>query len=143
MRSGTALLREKRDLICAGHGIDPRKVKIRYAMEMSGGDITVQQDMQRHIDEGAELLIVDLLARVRNEVTEDAKVNAYARDYAALRAFADFIVQRNPHVALVMVHHTNKGNHEDWQNKISGSQGLAGATHTNMMMDRRRHARRR
>ena len=130
-----ALLREKRDLICVGNGIDPRKVKIRYATAMSGGDITVQHDLQRHIDEGAELLIVDLLARVRNEVTEDAKVNAYARDYAALRAFADFVVQRNPHVALVIVHHTNKGNHESWQSRISGSQGLAGATHTNMLMD--------
>jgi len=130
-----ALLREKRDLIRKGNGIVPGQAKIRYAMEMSGGDITVQHDMQRHIDEGAELLIVDLLARVRNEVTEDAKVNAYARDYAALRSFADFIVQRNPHVALVMVHHTNKGNHENWQSKISGSQGLAGATHTNMLMD--------
>jgi len=130
-----ALLREKRDLIRKGNGIAPGQAKIRYAMEMSGGDITVQHDMQRHIDEGAELLIVDLLARVRNEVTEDAKVNAYARDYAALRAFADFVVQRNPHVAIVMVHHTNKGNHENWQSKISGSQGLAGATHTNMLMD--------
>jgi hypothetical protein len=35
----------------------------------------------------------------------------------------------------VIVHHTNKGtNHEGWQDKISGSQGLAGATHTNMVL---------
>ena len=41
----------------------------------------------------------------------------------------------NPDVAIVMVHHTNKGSHVSWQNRISGSQGLAGAAHTTMLMD--------
>jgi hypothetical protein len=127
------LLQKRRKRIGLAHGIT--KSQVSYAMETSGGDITVQEDMQRHIDKkGSGLIILDLLARVRDELGEDSKQNAYARDYAALRTFADFILQRNPGVALVIVHHTNKGNHEDWQNKISGSQGLAGATHTNMLM---------
>ncbi len=111
------------------------KPNLRFAMETSGGDITVLDDLQRHIDEGSKLLIIDLLARVRDEVNEDSKKNAYARDYEVLRQFADFVLNRNPGVSIIIVHHTNKGtNHEGWQDKISGSQGLAGASHCNMLL---------
>ena len=110
------------------------KPLLRFQMEMSGGDVSVLEDLQRHIDEGSKLLIVDLLARVRDELGEDSKKNAYARDYQALRTFADFILNRNPGVAIIIVHHTNKGQHDDWQSKISGSQGLAGASHCNMLL---------
>lgn len=127
------LLQKRRKRIGTALGI--KGSKVRYAMETSGGDVTVMEDIQRHIDGGSKLVIIDLLARVRDELGEDAKKNAYARDYAALRTFADFIVQRNPDVAIVIVHHTNKGSHEEWQSKISGSQGLAGATHVNMLMN--------
>lgn len=126
------LLKARRDAIKRGNGIG--RVNVSYKLEMTGGDTTVLQDIQAEIDAGSKLVILDLLARVRDELGEDAKKNAYARDYNALRKFADFILQHNPGVALVIVHHTNKGNHDDWQSKISGSQGLAGATHTNMVL---------
>lgn len=118
--------------IMRGNGI--RSPDLRFQMEMTGGDVGVLDDLQRHIDEGSKLLIIDLLARVRDELGEDSKKNAYARDYAALREFADFILNRNPGVSIIIVHHTNKGQHEDWQSKISGSQGLAGASHCNMLL---------
>jgi hypothetical protein len=111
------------------------KPLLRFAMETSGGDVTVLEDLQRHIDEGSKLLIIDLLARVRDELGEDSTKNAYARDYAVLRQFADFVLNRNPGISIIIVHHTNKGtNHEGWQDKISGSQGLAGASHCNMLL---------
>lgn len=127
------LLQRRRKHIGKANGIV--RSQVSYALETTGGDVTVLHDIDRHIREkGSQLVIIDLLARVRDELGEDAKKNAYARDYAALRKFADFILQRHPHVAIVLVHHTNKGNHDDWQAKISGSQGLAGASHTNMLM---------
>jgi len=126
------LLQKRRKRIGLAHHIG--KANVHYVMELSGGDVEVMDDIQRHIDGGSKLIIIDLLARVRDELGEDAKKNAYARDYAVLRGFADFVVQGNPDVAIVMVHHTNKGQHDDWQNRISGSQGLAGATHANMLM---------
>jgi hypothetical protein len=36
----------------------------------------------------------------------------------------------------VVVHHANKGAHDDWQAKISGSFGLTGATHANLYLAR-------
>ena len=115
-------------------GNNNTKPLLRFQMEMTGGDVGVLEDLQRHIDEGSKLLIVDLLARVRDELNEDAKKNAYSRDYAALREFSDFILNRNPGVSIIIVHHTNKGQHADWQSQISGSQGLAGASHCNMLL---------
>jgi hypothetical protein len=128
------LLKPRRDKIRKGNGIVKGQGTVRYVLELTGGGTTVLEDMQRHINGGAELLILDLLARARDELGEDAKKNAYARDYAALKQFADFILQRNPRVALVIVHHTNKGTHAEVQNRISGTQGLAGATHCNIVM---------
>ena len=128
------MLQARRKHIGAANGIS--RSKVRYAMELTGDTVGVMEDVQRHIDEGSKLIIIDLLARVRNELNEDSKKNVYARDYEVLRKFADFVLQRNQDVAIVMVHHTNKGtNHEGWQSKISGSQGLAGASHTNMLLD--------
>ena len=119
--------------ICNGNHI--RDPDVDYIFELDKvDDQTFLDEAQREIDAGAGLIIIDILARVRDELKEDAKANAYARDYNALKHIADFILQRNPRVCVVMVHHTNKGNHDDWQNKISGSQGLAGATHTNIVM---------
>jgi RecA-family ATPase len=112
--------------------VDP---DIEYIFDMDvADDETFLHEAQREIDAGAGLLIIDLLARVRDELREDAKKNAYARDYNALKQIADFILQNNPGVCIVIVHHTNKGNHEDWQDKISGSQGLAGASHCNIVL---------
>jgi hypothetical protein len=126
------LLKNRAVDIMRGNNIT--KPLLRFAMETSGGDVTVLEDLQRHIDEGSKLLIIDLLARVRDELSEDSKKNAYARDYAVLRQFADFVLNRNPGVAIIIVHHTNKGQHDDWQSSISGSQGLAGASHCNMLL---------
>lgn len=89
--------------------------------------------IQRRLDEGFDVVIIDIFARVRNEAEEDSKINAYARDYRAMEAWAN-LAMANPGKSIVVVHHGNKGKHEAWQDKISGSNGVAGATHTNMMM---------
>jgi hypothetical protein len=127
------LLQPRVIAVCKGNGIVNPDVQYVFDMDKVDNE-TFLDECQREINDGSTLLIIDLLARVRDELREDAKQNAYARDYNAIKAIADFVLQRNPGVCIVIVHHTNKGNHDDWQNKISGSQGLAGATHTNMVM---------
>ncbi len=124
------LLQERCRHVARAHHVD--RTDVRYVLKVTSEG--VMRDMQRHIDSGSKLIIIDLFARVRDEVSEDAKQNVYARDYAALSKFSDFVLRENPGVAIVMVHHTNKGTHEDWQNQISGSHGLAGASHTNVLL---------
>lgn len=120
--------------ICAAHGLQDPDIDFIFSMNIPDGE-TFLDRVQEEVNSGAGLVIIDLFARVRDEMKEDAKKNAYARDYNALKAIADFVVERNPNTCVIIVHHTNKGQHAEWQDKISGSQGLAGATHCNIVLN--------
>ena len=127
------LLRERVKPIMAGHGIAgmvPLKIKLE-----TGVDDGALADMQKEIDAGAKLLVVDLLARIRDEMSENARQNAYARDYRAIARLADFALKQT-NVAIIVVHHANKSAHDNWIDKISGSAGIAGAAHTALYMAR-------
>jgi hypothetical protein len=127
------LIRPRRQAIGKAHAL-PKGTPIYFKLTMGAGDGALA-DMQTEIERGSKLLIVDLFVRVRDELSEDAKKNAYARDYAAVVKMADFALQ-HPEVAIVVVHHANKGKHDEWQAKISGSYGLTGGSHANVYMER-------
>jgi hypothetical protein len=128
-----ALLLKRVAPIRRAHDI-PNDVPMRIRLETGVGDAAVD-DIAQAILGGARLVVVDLLARIRDEMGEDARKNAYARDYSVIARLADFALA-NPGVAIVVVHHANKGAHDDWQAKISGSFGLTGATHANLYLAR-------
>jgi hypothetical protein len=80
------------------------------------------------------LVVIDTLARIR-PVT-DGKQGVYEADYSAcaplLKIAGDY------DVAIVLVHHTNKGNASDKLARVSGSQGLAGGCDNVFVLDRDR-----
>jgi hypothetical protein len=128
-----ALMLERDDRISKAHAI-PAEVPLDYSLTMDVGDGALAA-MQQEIDRGTKLIIVDLFARIRDELNENEKKGVYARDYAAIVRIADFALQ-HPEVAIVVVHHANKGKHDEWQAKISGSYGLTGGSHANVYMER-------
>jgi predicted transcriptional regulator len=83
------------------------------------------------------LIIVDTLGRVRGEKVGDVRRNAYAVDVRDLGMIQSLIQQRGG-VALIIVHHTNKGRDEDFVARVSGSYGIAGSADTVIELQRRR-----
>jgi RecA-family ATPase len=83
--------------------------------------------METWVDEHPEgrLIIVDILEKVRPARTKDG---IYADDYRALEAMQQFGQRRN--IAVLVVHHSNKTNPEDFRDSASGSTGLIGACDT-------------
>ena len=84
----------------------------------------------------ARLVIVDVFAKVRPHTGD--KGNQYLADYAAvapLKALAD-----DHGVAILLLHHVRKMGSEDFVDTISGTNGIAGAADTIMVLKRARNA---
>jgi hypothetical protein len=72
---------------------------------------------------GARLIVIDPLKRIRPRGR--SRGNAYDQDYEALQALQD-LVNRHPHLAIVVIHHSNKlRDVDDAADLISGSTGLS------------------
>jgi hypothetical protein len=71
------------------------------------------------------LVIIDILEKIRPTRTRDG---VYADDYRALEALQQFGQRHN--IGILIVHHSNKGNPEDFRDSASGSMGLTGACDT-------------
>ncbi len=81
------------------------------------------------------LVIVDVLAKFRQPTGD--KTNAYQADYdavAGLKSIAD-----THGVSVLILHHTRKAMADDWLDTVSGTQGIAGAADTLLVMRRSRH----
>lgn len=84
--------------------------------------------LMQHPDNG--LVIIDTLQKVRGV---GASRDVYGRDYADVGALKKLADSRN--VALVLVHHLNKGKDDgDPFLRISGTNGLTGAADTMLVM---------
>lgn len=81
------------------------------------------------------LIILDTFGKAR-KVYEGS--DSYQHDYAEASALKT-IVDSYPGSSLVVVHHTNKGNHNDFMNAVSGTNGIAGAADTIIVIKRERH----
>jgi len=128
------LLDIRAERIALGNDIDMDHCPVSVRLETGVGEAAMA-DMQAEIDAGSKLIVIDLFARIRDELSENPKANVYARDMEAVGRLADFALS-HPDVAIVVVHHTNKGTHSEWQNRLSGSAGVAGASHTNILLSR-------
>lgn len=95
---------------------------------------TVGRFIESHADHGP-LVILDTLGKVMPAAT--AGENDYQRDYRImgdLKALAD----RVPGGSVIVVHHTRKAAADDFLDSVSGTQGLAGAADTIMLLRRER-----
>lgn len=75
----------------------------------------------------ARLVVIDTYASV---APETRGVNRHQEDYNALAGLAD-VARRFPDVLFVLIHHTRKSEGEDVMQRISGSNGMTGATDGN------------
>lgn len=80
----------------------------------------------------ARMVIVDVLAKVKGRPDRDRGV--YDQDYALITPFHK--IARKHGLAIVLVHHTNKGSAADPVLRISGTMGLSGAADTTLVLSR-------
>ncbi len=88
----------------------------------------------RRGDREVALVVIDSLARFR--LTPSAKANIFMEDYNALKSLAD-LCKEFPGVAVCVLHHTTKANHDDPLAAISGSHGLTAAVDGYMVLTRK------
>ena len=80
------------------------------------------------------LVILDTLGKVRGTYGGN---DAYGNDYSQMSSLKD-LVDRHPGSSLIVVHHTNKGEKSDFLDSVSGTQGLAGAADSILLIQRDR-----
>lgn len=95
---------------------------------------TIVEWLQRHRD-SAPLVILDTLGRARQSASSNN--NQYQEDYGfagSIKAVIDEVSG----AALIAVHHTRKQASEDFLDSVSGTQGIAGAADTVIVLSRKR-----
>lgn len=98
----------------------------------SGGAELISGWVERH--DGVRLVVVDVLARVRGPASRD--MSSYDADYRAV-CLAKEIADKH-RVPFVIVHHTRKAGAADFLDEVSGTQGVAGAADTVLVLKRMR-----
>lgn len=105
------------------------------APNMGSGLFEMLDDyLQQH--PAIQVVIIDTLQMVRGaEGTPDTY--SYSHDYQDLAALKNYADSR--HLALILIHHTRKASDPDVFSQISGTQGVAGAADTNIVISRQRN----
>ncbi len=97
-----------------------------------GGDAALSLWLSEH--PRSRLVIVDVFAKVRPPVSDRA--DRYNADYAALEPLKQMADRFG--IAVVVVHHTRKAAADDFVDTVSGTNGLAGASDSIMILKRSR-----
>lgn len=97
-----------------------------------GGAERIRTWCDRHDER--RLLIVDVFTRLRGSVSD--RSNRYEADYIAMGAIKTIADEYG--VAIIVVHHTRKAAAEDYLDAVSGSQGIAGAADSVLVLTRSR-----
>lgn len=79
------------------------------------------------------LVILDTLGRA---MPADVNEGGYREEYRFVAQIKDMIP---PGASIILVHHTNKAEHDDFMLKVSGTQGIAGAADTVVYLKRDRN----
>ncbi|QHK18820.1 AAA family ATPase [Pseudarthrobacter psychrotolerans] len=105
-----------------------------FMTDVPAGPIpTIATFLERNA-EHKPLVILDTLGKVRGTYGGN---DAYGNDYSQMSALKD-LVDRHPGSSLIVVHHTNKGEKSDFLDSVSGTQGLAGAADSILLIQRDR-----
>ena len=121
--------------------LDGRPVPYELYLETTAPDMRhglfdmLDDYMQQH--PAIKLVIMDTLQLVRGcGVNPDTY--SYSQDYqdlAAMKQYAD-----SHKLAIIMIHHTRKAPDSDVFSQVSGTQGIAGAADTTIVLTRQRHS---
>ena len=140
LESGHHLLKERLVPTMGALNIKPKDLKGHMAFSLvmdTGANAILQLRAELAAEPELSLVVVDLFARIRDSENKERK-SVYQLDYDTLSQFQD-VCADHPDLCVLLVHHTNKraaGQTDHWQDSISGSHGIAGATHTNFAMSR-------
>lgn len=97
-----------------------------------GGDEAIAQWLERNPD--ARMVVIDVFAKMRG--VPPPGVSAYEADYAAVTRVKKLADHYG--VAIVLVHHVRKAPSEDFLAEVSGTNGIAGAADTILVLKRAR-----
>ncbi|MBU9764744.1 AAA family ATPase [Mycobacterium sp. TNTM28] len=95
---------------------------------------TIAEWLQRH-DDSAPMVILDTLGKARRQTASNA--NQYQEDYGFAGTIKT-LIDAVPGAALVAVHHTRKQGADDFLDTVSGTQGIAGAADSVIVLSRKR-----
>lgn len=97
-----------------------------------GGDAAIARWLTRH--PGARMVAIDVFAKMRGATPPG--LSAYDADYTAVGR-AKYLADHFG-VAIVLVHHVRKAGADDFLAEVSGTNGLAGAADTVLVLKRAR-----
>ncbi|GGG70304.1 hypothetical protein GCM10011374_38550 [Kocuria dechangensis] len=100
----------------------------------AGAAVTIETFLERNGDR-KPLVVLDTLGKVRGVYSGN---DAYQKDYGQMSALKD-LVDAHPGSSLIIVHHTKKAETTDFLDSVSGTQGLAGAADSILVLRRSRH----
>lgn len=109
-----------------------------YLTQVPPGEVeaTIDAYLRRYAD--TALVVIDTLGKVMPPASPNE--TTYQRDYRVggrLKAIAD----RNAGLSVVVLHHDRKAASEDFVERVSGTNGLAGAADTIILLSRKRQSR--
>lgn len=117
-------------------GVDAGSPNLYFMVDLvSSAPDTIKAFLDRYADE-KPLVILDTLGKVRGTYGGN---DAYGNDYSQMSDLKN-LVDRVPGSSLIVVHHTNKGEKSDFLDSVSGTQGLAGAADSILVIKRERNA---
>jgi biotin operon repressor len=79
-----------------------------------------------------QLVVIDTLAKLRGRPKRWDSSGIYERDYDDVSSIQE--MAQDHQIAVIVVHHTNKSEQSDDFRRISGSQGITGASDSNWVM---------
>jgi hypothetical protein len=97
-----------------------------------GGDEAIARWLERNPD--ARMVVIDVFTKIRG--VPPPGVSAYEADYAAVTRVKKLADHYG--VAIVLVHHVRKAPSEDFLAEVSGTNGIAGAADTILVLKRAR-----
>jgi hypothetical protein len=117
-------------------GVDSAPTRLSFVTVLpplaDGGIEQISGWLAVHPD--ARLVVIDVFARVRGR--RDPRANPYDADYAAMSELQSLAGRHN--VAILLLHHTRKQAADDFLDEVNGSQGLAGAADSIIVLKRMR-----
>jgi hypothetical protein len=105
-------------------------VDINWQTADEGGIERLEQFLNFRPD--VKFVVIDVLSKVRSQ--KGTRRNAYDVDVAEMSKWKKIADER--HIALIFLHHTNKGLSDDPQDQISGTRGITGTADTILVLSR-------
>ena len=131
--TGRRLQRRRRQMLAGGGQAAPLLTLETACPTMTnGGDAVIVDWLEDNPT--ARLVIVDTFEKMRGATAPGA--SAYAADYAAAARFK--VLADTYGVPFLLIHHVRKQGAEDWQDLVSGTNGLTGAADATLVLKRSR-----